>query len=76
MLQELADESENQGLKSKSKVMMEKNIPMYVQNIQIQKVNNNALYLYTEIQTLFTSVHIVRSKYNTSEKKRSLNTYI
>ena len=41
MLQKLADESENQGLKmnkSKTKVMMENDTPIYVNNTQIVNV--------------------------------------
>ena len=43
MLQELADESENQGLKmdkSKTKVMMENDTPIYVNNTQIENVES------------------------------------
>ena len=44
MLQELADERENQGLmtmnKSKTKVMMENDTPVYVNNTQIE------IYIY------------------------------
>ena len=46
MLQELADDSENQGLKmnkSKTKVMMENDTPMYVNNTQIENVE---IYTY------------------------------
>ena len=46
MLQELADESENQCLKmnkSKTKVMMENNTPIHVINTQIEKVES---YIY------------------------------
>ena len=46
MLQELADKSENQGLKmnkSKTKVMMENDTPIYVNNTQIENV---ASYIY------------------------------
>ena len=41
MLQELADESDNQGLKmnkSKTKVIMETDTPIYVNNTQIENV--------------------------------------
>ena len=44
MQQELADESENQGLKmnkSKTKVMMENDIPLYVNNIQIENIESH-----------------------------------
>ena len=44
MLQELADENENQGLKvnkSKTKVMTENNTPIYTINIQIEKVESH-----------------------------------
>ena len=43
MLQELADESDSQGLKmnkSKTKVMMETDTPIYVNNIQIENVES------------------------------------
>ena len=43
MLQELADESDNQGLnmnKSKTKVMMENDTPIYVNNTQIENVES------------------------------------
>ena len=43
MLKELADESENQGLKmnkSKTKVMMENDTPIYVNNIEIENVES------------------------------------
>ena len=46
MLQELADKSENQGLKmnkSKTKVMMENDTPIYVNNTQIENVES---YIY------------------------------
>ena len=46
MLQELADENENQGLKmnkSKTKVMMENNSPIYVNNTQIENIES---YIY------------------------------
>ena len=46
MLRELADESENQCVKmdkSKTKVMMENDTPIYVNNIQIENVEN---YIY------------------------------
>ena len=46
MLRELADESDNQGLKmnkSKTKVMMESDTPLYVNNAQIENV---ASYVY------------------------------
>ena len=46
MLQELADESHNQGLKmnkSNTKVMMETNTPIYVNNTQIENVES---YIY------------------------------
>ena len=46
MLQELADESENQGLKmnkSKTKVMMEIDTPIYVNNTQVENVES---YIY------------------------------
>ena len=46
MLQELADESENQGLtmnKSKTKVMMENDTPIYVNNTQIENFES---YVY------------------------------
>ena len=46
MIQELADESENQGLrmnKSKIKVMIEKNTPLHVNNTQIVNVE---IYIY------------------------------
>ena len=46
MLHELADESENQGLKmnrSKTKVMMENDTPIYVNNNQIENVES---YIY------------------------------
>ena len=41
MLQELADEGENQGLKmneSKTKVMMENDTPIYINNTHIENV--------------------------------------
>ena len=43
MLQELADESKNQGLKmnkSKTKVMIENDTPIYVNNTQVEKVES------------------------------------
>ena len=43
MLQELADESENQGLKmnkSKTKVMMENDTPIFVNNTQIENLES------------------------------------
>ena len=46
MLQELADESDNQGLKmniSKIKVMVETDTPMYVNNTQIVNIES---YIY------------------------------
>ena len=46
MIQELADESDNQGLKmnkSKTKVMMETDTPIYVNNTQIENVES---YIY------------------------------
>ena len=46
MLHELADESENQRLKmnkSKTKVMVENDTPIYVNNTQIEKVDS---YIY------------------------------
>ena len=46
MLLELADESENQGLKmnkSKTKVIIEHDAPMYVNNTEIENVEN---YIY------------------------------
>ena len=46
MLHELADETENQGLKmnrSKTKVMMENDTPIYVNNNQIENVES---YIY------------------------------
>ncbi|MEG7521679.1 MAG: reverse transcriptase domain-containing protein, partial [Chromatiales bacterium] len=46
MLQELADKSENQGLKmnnSNTKVMMENDAPIYVNTTQIEKVES---YVY------------------------------
>ena len=46
MLRELADETENQGLKmnrSKTKVMMENDTPIYVNNNQIENVES---YIY------------------------------
>ena len=46
MLQELAEESKNQGLKinkSKKKVMMEDGTPIYVNNTQIENVES---YIY------------------------------
>ena len=46
MLLELADESDNQGLKmnkSKTKVTMENNTPIYVNNTQIENVES---YVY------------------------------
>ena len=46
MIQELADESENQGLKmnkSKTKVMMETDISVYVNNTQTENVES---YIY------------------------------
>ena len=48
MLQELADESNNQSLKmnkSKTKVIMETDIPIYVNNTQIENVES---YIYME----------------------------
>ena len=58
MLQELADESENQGLKmnkSKTKVMRENDTPIYVNNTQIENVESN-IYL--------------RQKYSTRDKNQ------
>ena len=46
MLQELADESENQGLNvnmSKTRVIMETDTPIYVNNTQIENVES---YIY------------------------------
>ena len=46
MLQDLADESENQGMKmnkSKTKMMMENNTPIYANNTQIENVES---YIY------------------------------
>ena len=44
MLQELADESENQDLKmNKTKVMMETDTPIYVNNTQIENFES---YIY------------------------------
>ena len=46
MLQELADENESPGLKmkrSKTKVMMENDTPIYVNNTQIENVES---YIY------------------------------
>ena len=46
MLQELADESDNQGLKMnklKTKVMMETDTPIYVNNTQIENIDS---YIY------------------------------
>ena len=43
MVHELADESENQGLKmnkSKTNVMMENDIPIYVNNTQTENVES------------------------------------
>ena len=43
MLQELADESENQGLKItklKTKVMMDSDTPIYVNNTQIENIES------------------------------------
>ena len=48
MLQHVADESENHGMKtnkSKTKVMMENNTPIYVNNTQIENVVS---YIYLE----------------------------
>jgi len=48
MLQELADESDNQGLKmnmSKTNVMMETDTPIYVNNTQLGNVES---YIYME----------------------------
>ena len=50
MLQELADESKNQGLKnnkSKIKVMMENDTPIYVNNTQIENVESY-IYIYMD----------------------------
>ena len=46
MVQELADESDNQGLKMnklKTKVMMETDTPIYVNNTQIENIDS---YIY------------------------------
>ena len=46
LLQEIADENENQGLKmnnSKTKVMTENNSPIYVNNTQIENIES---YIY------------------------------
>ena len=59
VLQELADESENQGLKmnqSKTKEMMENDTAIYVNNIQIE---NDESYIY------------VGQIYNTREKNKT-----
>ena len=59
MLQELADEIENQGLKmnkSKTKVMMENDKLMYVKNTQIENVE---CYIY------------LRQRYSTREKNKT-----
>ena len=61
MLHELADESENQCLKmnkSKTKVMMEKDTPMYVDNTQIVNVES---YIY------------LGQKYSTRDKNQDMD---
>ena len=58
MLQELADESDNQGLKmnkSKTKVMMESDIPIHVNNTQIEN---------------FESYFYMGQRYSTRDKKQ------